>query len=295
VIWQRPLPESLQRQTEHLRWLQDRGCLLFTEWDDHPHLFPTRIKKKLKEINWAPLKICHGLHTSSTTLANALSVHNPIAIVMENYLAFIPKINIEKHQQGKLRVFIGNQNRIMEHNKILEDLTKWLYRNKNIELIIIGDINLAASLPEQRVEYHNLLSYKEYRNLLRSCHIALLPLLQSAPNSCKTPIKLMECLAESVVAICGPELYYRQKHIEHSMVIDSLSEMIPRAEMLSNNTQMRQQIIIKGHEWVKTKMLLQTNIPYRQWLYEAVWQRKQLVDKITNKRIQDINVSIKKF
>jgi inorganic pyrophosphatase/exopolyphosphatase len=71
--------------------------------------------------------------------------------------------------------------------------------------------------------------------------------------------------------------------------------MVPRAEMLSNNTQMRQQIIIKGHEWVKTKMLLQTNIPYRQWLYEAVWQRKQLVDKITNKRIQDINVSIKKF
>ena len=44
VIWQRPLPESWDQWLNRLRWMRERGCLLLTEWDDHPVLFSKGIQ-----------------------------------------------------------------------------------------------------------------------------------------------------------------------------------------------------------------------------------------------------------
>ena len=60
VIWQRPLPESQQRQWEHLQWLRQRGCLLLTEWDDHPELLPASVRQQLADQAMAPPRLCHG-------------------------------------------------------------------------------------------------------------------------------------------------------------------------------------------------------------------------------------------
>jgi len=281
VIWQRPLPESSQRQWEHLQWLRERGCILLTEWDDHPELFPRAIQAKLESINWAHLRMCHGLHTSSINLAKALEKFQPISVVLENSIAQIPTLDLDKHKSKNIRVFVGNQNRSIEHFQLYGEIKKWLRDNENIHMVVVGDSNLAANLPRGKVEAHPLLSYPSYRKLLSSCHIALMPLERSLPNSCKTPIKLLECAAESVATISGPELYYKQTISGVSVYAKQLSEMIPLAAKLANDLSARLALVRKSHGWAISEMSLKKNLPYRHWIYKSLWKsRLQLDDKL---------------
>jgi len=287
VIWQRPLPESSQRQWEHLQWLRERGCILLTEWDDHPELFPKALQAKFEFINWAHLRMCHGLHTSSINLAKALEKFQPISVVVENNIAQIPTLNLAKHISNNLRVFIGNQNRSIEHFQLCGEIKKWLRDNENIHMVIVGDPNLAAALPKNRVESHDLLGYHSYRRVLSSCQIALIPLEHSMPNSCKTPIKLLECAAESVATISGPELYYKQAIIGVSVYAKQLSEMIPLAAELSNNLSARLELVSKSHGWANSEMSLKKDLPCRLWIYEHLWAKRLQLDDKLQKRFAD--------
>jgi hypothetical protein len=287
VIWQRPLPESSQRQWEHLQWLRERGCILLTEWDDHPELFPKALQAKFEFINWAHLRMCHGLHTSSINLAKALEKFQPISIVVENSIEQIPTLDLDKHKSKNIRVFVGNQNRSIEHFQLYGEIKKWLRDNENIHMVVVGDSNLAANLPRGKVEAHPLLSYPSYRKLLSSCHIALMPLERSLPNSCKTPIKLLECAAESVATISGPELYYKQAISGVSVYAKQLSEMIPLAAKLANDVSSRLALVRKSHGWAISEMSLKKNLPYRYWIYKSLWKSRIQLDNKLQKRFAD--------
>ena len=158
VIWQRPLPQSLQQQWEHLQWLRKRGCLLLTEWDDHPDLFPAALRQRLKDLDLAPLQLCHGLHTSCTNLADALRRVNPLTLVLENAIAHIPALQMAKHKTEPLRVLIANQNRETDQRRMLSGLKRWLAEDPHLELVILADRQLAASLPQQRIHFARLIT-----------------------------------------------------------------------------------------------------------------------------------------
>ena len=93
---------------------------------------------------------------------------------------------------------------------MLSGLKHWLAEDPHLELVILSDRKLASSLPQKRIRFARLLTYKSYRKTMGQCQLALLPLSRSLAHSCKTPIKLMECAAESVATISGPELYGNQ-------------------------------------------------------------------------------------
>ena len=177
VFWQRPLPPSWEMQVEHLQWLRERGCLLLTEWDDHPNLFPKKIQKQLRSCEMAPLVACHAIHSSSAALATTLKFWNPLVICLENSVEEIPALQLQKHMSEKIKIFIGNQNRLKEHAELIGPLQNWLRDEPKMKVVIIGDENLAKKIDMQnQIEYHPLLPYTEYRKVLRKCNIALLPL-----------------------------------------------------------------------------------------------------------------------
>ena len=285
VIWQRPLPENRQRQWEHLQWLRQRGCLLLTEWDDHPDLFPKPVRTQLLEMNWAPLVLCHALHTSSTTLASALESKQPLALVLENTLAAIPALNLDKHKQTNLQVFIGNQNRGTEHSALLRNLYEWLEADPDLTLVIVGDQALASSLPKERVMFSGLLPYWQYRQLLGQCQIALLPLQRSLQNACKTPIKLLECAAESVATVSGPELYERQSFHGVSIHANRLSDIVPLARSLAQKGAERAELVKKAYLWANQVGTLQQSLDYRYWLYSQIWKHRRALDQHVKYRL----------
>ena len=207
VIWQRPLPESWQRQLETLRWIRDQGSLLLTEWDDHPDLFPEQIRNQLNATHAAALKCCHLIHTSSTTLGQVLHQHNPYNVVVENATSWIPELNLDKHlQASSARIFIGNQNRESDHQLLVEGLLQWCERDPSIRLVIVQDQKLAKALPTEQVQFHRTCPYPRFRKLMSSCHLALLPPVDPRQMLAKLQSNGWEAAAESVVCIGGPEL-----------------------------------------------------------------------------------------
>jgi len=289
VIWQRPLPESRQRQWEHLQWLRERGCLLLTEFDDHPRLFPKRVQWDLAKLQLAPLELCHGIHTSSSQLAALLRPVNPVALVLDNTVAEIPPLNLQKHLAGgTLRVFIGNQNREQEHQQLVKSLLSWILEDPNMQLVVVGDRGLTKSLPAERLEPHPLLPYPSYRQLLQSCHIALLPLGTSLSNRCKTPIKWLECAAESVAVVAGPELYGQALGIESQGLVNQLDQITPKARELALDSQKRLTEISKAHQWVSSQYQLANQINWRLHYYEKLWQKRANLDKKLTERLNKL-------
>ena len=292
VIWQRPLPQSRQQQWEHLQWLRERGCLLLTEWDDHPELFPTEPRQRLIDQDLAPLRLCHCLHTSCTSLADALRRVNPLTLVLENAIARIPPIEMAKHRTEPLRVLIANQNRGKDQSRMLGGLMRWLEEDPHLVLIIIADHELAASLPKERIRFARLLTYRDYRQMMRHCQIALLPLSRSLANACKTPIKLMECAAESVATVGGPELYGPQAIRGLSVLAETPEQVVDHARRLANDPQATKNLVTRAHHWVRSEMSLQIQLPQRLWLYRMLWRKRRAIDRLTKQRFEGTSLAL---
>ena len=292
VIWQRPLPQCRQQQWEHLQWLRERGCLLLTEWDDHPELFPAGPRQRLIDQNLAPLRLCHGLHTSSTSLADALRRVNPLTLVLENAIADIPGLQMAKHKAEPLRVLIANQNRGADQRKMLGGLKRWLAEDPHLELVILADRELASSLPQERIRFARLLTYKRYRQMMGQCQLALLPLSRSLANSCKTPIKLMECAAESVATVSGPELYGSQAMRGLSVLAESPEQVVEQARKLANDPQATKALVTRAHHWVRSEMALQVQLPQRLWIYRMLWRKRRAIDRLAKQRFASTNLAL---
>ncbi len=287
VIWQRPRPSSWEEQLNILRWIRDRGCILLIEWDDHPDLFPREIKKALKNIKMAPLCLSHGLHTSSQLLAKELESIQPMSFIVPNAIWRIPSLNIKKHIEygSSFRIFIGNQNRQNEHKKLSIPLTEWCNKTNSIKIVIVGDSKLADSLPNQSVEKYPLLKYSDYRKVMGSCHLALLPLENSLPNNCKTPIKWMEAAAESVAVIGGPGLYKEViGNNENGLFCETLDQLIPQAKILYNDPEKRLIKVSNSHRKLLKESNLRDLLPNRIKLYNLIWNQRAKLDQILLER-----------
>lgn len=283
VIWQRPLPPSWRLQTEHLQWLRERGCLLFTEWDDHPDLFPELIRQRLLATQLAPLVLCHALHSSSAALVGALAHEQPLGLVFENGPAQVPPLDLERQHRLPLRLFIGNQNRQADQARLVPALAAWLHDDPQLQIVCVGDSALAAALTRQRLECHPLLPYASYRQLLRSCQIALLPLSTSLPNRCKTVIKWAEAAADSVVVVAGPELYGSVQQDgsgnQTAVVVKELDALVPAARALAANPLQRCVVAAQAHRWVQQAWCLDGLLPQRLEAYQALWNRRAQIDR----------------
>ena len=283
VIWQRPLPISWERQIEHLQWLRERGCLLLTEWDDHPDLFPEPIQEKLQATGMAPLIACHAIHSSSAALISALSTYHPLVLGLENGVRSIPPLSICKHQNAPIRVFIGNQNREHEHSQLVPQLRHWLEDNPDLTAVVIGDEALAKGLNRPRqIELHPWLAYADYRQLLRSCQLALLPLQPGVAERCKTVIKWAEAAAESVAVIAGPELYpsVQRDHRGQTTcrIASHPADVVPHARDLAIHLEARLKQITAAYHWVQQDWNLDRLLPERLRLYQELWMRRSKLD-----------------
>ena len=290
VIWQRPLPASWQRQIEHLQWLRQRGCLLLTEWDDHPALFPSNIRDKLNLCSMAPLVACHAIHGSSVPLASALRAWNPLTVCLENGVDPVTAINEDKHRSNLTRIFIGNQNRETEHYQLIIPLQRWLKNDQKIIAVIVGDSDLANKIARpNQIERYPLLSYTKYRDVLRTCQIALLPLKKGNAERCKTVIKWAEAAAESVAVVAGPELY---PTIQSNSLGDTtccigkdIEDIVTKARELSLKREQRIKQVRSAYKWVEQEWALNKLLPHRLALYNSLWQRRQKLDSLLITRL----------
>ena len=295
VIWQRPLPPSWQRQKEILQWMRERGCVLLTEWDDHPDLFQNQIRDAMNNIAMAQLQLCHAIHSSSGALCSALRQWNPVCFSLDNGVALLPPLDHLRHQGQRVRLLIGNLNRSREHQRISHDLATWLQHEPTVEVLVIGDMALTqilrqGTLPHQ-VLFLPMQEYYGYRCAMRTCHLSLLPLERSCGNHCKTVIKWVECAAESVVCVGGPELYSDVIDGSNGVLVSDVSMLVPLAKQLAHSPQTRTNLAARAHQQVQTHWTLDALLPSRLWLYEQLWRQRDAVDQHLLKRFPEFKNS----
>ena len=278
VVWQRPLPDSRAQWLAAVSWLRRQGCLLLVEWDDHPDLFPPGIQQAGRAVDWVHLRCAHGLQTSSSRLQRALEALHPRVWVLENAVDPVPVLRAEP-RTGPLRLFLGNFNRELEHGRMAPELARWMVEPDGPTLVTVGPSGLDNRVPAHRLEQHAVIPYGEYRKLLASCAIALLPLMEGEGQACKTVIKWQEAAAESVAVVAGPELYgpWLEKGRCGCWAAD-LDQVVPLARQLAADPRSWQAIVGAAHGRV-CQLQLQAQIGWRMELYRHLWRLRGRLDQ----------------
>jgi len=280
VIWQRPVPESWEHWRHYLQGIRRRGCLLLVEWDDHPNLFPPEVRQRMEACQHVHLRQSHALQCSSLALAAALKAFHPHPLVVENGITPLPPLNLSKHRAGgRLRVFLGNLNRLQEHRELLPALRTWLQAEPQVQLVCAGPTGLEGKLPEPQLECHPLLPYGSYRQVLASCQLALLPLQRGLPQACKTPIKWLEAAAESTAVVAGPELYGPWlAGGSQGVWAESPAQVVVAARRLAADPERRRRLVQSAHGAAQRHGLAH-QLPWREELYQHLWRLRQPLDR----------------
>ena len=268
IIWQKPIAHSKDVWEATMRFLRKRQCMVIVEWDDHPDLFPGSIRERFKASDYWNLRYCHALQTSSSVLASVLKIYNKNTFVVENAVNPLPLIDLEKHDSFySRRVFLGNFNRHEENISISRALRDWLESEDSLTLVVIAQHGFDKTLFGERVEWHEPMPYEEYRKLLATCQVALLPLCFGLPQSCKTPIKWMEAAAESTAVVAGPELYGPWLgEGRYGLVVQSLDQVVPMARWLMSQSATRKSLVKQAYARV-CELELHRQLPWRMELY----------------------------
>ena len=175
---------------------------------------------------------------------------------------------------------------------MLSGLKRWLAEDPLLELVILADRELASSLPQERIRFAHLLTYKRYRKMMGQCQLALLPLSRSVAHSCTTPIKLMECAAECVATVSGPELYGSQAMRGLSVLAESPEQVVEQARKLANDPQATKALVTRAHHWVRSEMALQVQLPQRLWIYRMLWRKRRAIDRLAKQRFASTNLAL---
>ena len=283
VIWQRPLPASETEWFRVISSLRRQGCQILVEWDDHLDLFPAHVLQKSVGAQHIQLRCCHAIQTSSTRLAKYLRNFNPHVFVVENGVDRIQDYK-EKHLNEKIKIFIGNFNRERELSVISHDLSNWLHELDRLNIVAIGSRGLEELEHHVNVKILPPQKYFRYREILRQCHIALIPLERGEPQACKTPIKWLEAAAESVAVVAGPELYDSWfDNSTYGMFASSLNEIVPSARWLVNNPKDFHQMTRRAHDRISDFSLNKITF-WRETLYSHLFRLRPPLEKSLNLR-----------
>jgi glycosyltransferase involved in cell wall biosynthesis len=199
-IWQRChcKPEDLSFQ----RRLVQCGYLVVAEIDDDPRLWPA-----LSRAEFFSLRSCHGVQTSTAPLADFLRQYNQHVGLFPNQLAYLPPPR-PPSPAGAVTLFFGALNREPDWQPLVPGLNRLLAEyGERLRVRVVHDRAFFDALRTSAKSFEPFCPYERYAEILRSCDVALLPLLPTPFNRMKSDLKYLEGAAHGVVALASPTVY----------------------------------------------------------------------------------------
>ena len=102
----------------------------------------------------------------------------------------------------------------------------------------------------------------------------------------------MECAAESVATVSGPELYEPQAIRGLSVLAESPEQVVEHARKLANDPQTKKALVTRAHHWVSSEMSLQIQLPQRLWIYEMMWRKRRAIDHLVKQRFASTKLAL---
>ena len=102
----------------------------------------------------------------------------------------------------------------------------------------------------------------------------------------------MECAAESVATISGPELYGPQAIRGLSVLAESPEKVVEQARRLTCDLNAREILVARAHQWVSNEMALHLHLPQRLWNYQVLWRKRRAIDRLTLQRFANTSLAL---
>ena len=187
------------------------GWLTIAELDDEP----TTIG-----VDPMALRAVHAVQVSTEPLAEIVREFNPNVMVFPNQIAELPPFEPDNESGGtpNAGIFYGAQNRQLDWKPIMPALNRIASSPEFVVWFdVVHDREFFDALETGAKRFHPFLPYDQYRALLHSCDIALLPLEPGRFNECKSDIKFLECAAEGVAVLASETAYSQIVVLEQTM------------------------------------------------------------------------------
>lgn len=190
---------------DHMERRIAQGWVVVTDMDDDPHHW-----KEFAASDFRAYRGVHAVTVSTEPLAEMMRQWNPHVRVFPNAILELPRVPATTPKQGqRLRLFFGALNRRKDWEPIQAAMLEASRQlGERVEWVVVHDRAVFDALPATLEKtFHPTLAHDQYMEVLASCDVALLPLLDTPFNRLKSDIKFIECCAAGVVPICSPVVY----------------------------------------------------------------------------------------
>lgn len=177
------------------------GCLIVGEWDDDPWHEGFKDRLKGLDVEWA-LKACHSVQVSTEAIAELVRPINSDVIVLPNQIKEIKPAKKFDDTTDVVRVFMGGQRRREDWEESIKTVDAIVADDPDrYHFVVVYDRELYDALQSPHKTFYPFQTYEKYRELIRSCDVAISTLADNRFNRCKSDITMMECGAESVAVL----------------------------------------------------------------------------------------------
>jgi SAM-dependent methyltransferase len=205
LVMQRQMVVNRELWFASIRTMIAKEWLLVADWDDHPDQLPAPAKAIWDTNPWLSASCVHACQVSTALLAEAFRAHNPTVAVFANALLDLPPL--ARHGGERIRIVYAALNRTGVASLVAKALDAVAAAEPRVEIVIVHDEDLFASLETPQRAFVPILPYKDYLDLLATADIAVLPIVGRRSEMYKSPLKFLECASRGAVCVASPALY----------------------------------------------------------------------------------------
>ena len=236
----------------------------------------------------------HAVQTSTEILGKKLATINPNIAVFENCLERLPTLAPDKWEgvgTGKrLKLFFGALNRQASWKEWMEPLNEILKTMpEKWEVEVIHDREFFESIQTKYKNFTPTCNYLTYMQILKNCHISLLPLEQTDFNEMKSDLKFVESAGAQVATIASPTVY--ESTIESNrtgIICHQGKDLIEILDELGRNPEAAQEIAVNARGWCQMHRLQHSQTQRRLKWYQTLWQQREKLTQELLTRVPEL-------
>jgi hypothetical protein len=124
-------------------------------------------------------------------------------------------------------------------------------------------------------------------DLLRTCHVALLPLNDTPFNRLKSDLKFIECCAAGVVPVCSPVVYAeRPEHHEIGLFAETADQWKHALLALASNRNEVARRAALGRDYVRRHRMHSQQAPEREAYYQGLLTNRAALESERRARMK---------
>ncbi len=268
----------------HYRDLIERGSLLIAEIDDDPAWL-----KGIPEIDFLPLRAVHAIQTTTEVMAETCREFNPHVAVFPNQIADLPPPRT--YIDGGPIIFFGALNREADWAPIMPAINRVLADHDDVYFRVIHDKTFFDALETPLKLFDPFCQWDQYRKILRTCDIALLPLEDNRVNRHKSDLKFLECAAEGATVLmstfAADQLQPIKTNDAYRCYFDPES-FERNLKILIEHTRGRQRTAEIAYAYVRDHRLLSRHFRRRHEVYTHWLNRREELTRDLLERVPDL-------